>query len=76
MDDGRQWLIAAGILMVFIPFAVWAGIAGGRSMAKKYPSAAAALWILGTFLKIDPPPPPKAERVTKDEETAGDPPKV
>jgi len=54
----------------------WAGLSVGRKAARRYPSMAAALWMLSTFLKIDPPPPPKAERVHKNEEDAGAPPKV
>ena len=54
----------------------WAGIALGKRTARRHPSAAAALWMLSMFLKIDPPPPPKAERVSKPEEGAGAPPKV
>jgi hypothetical protein len=52
----------------------WLGLQGGRHVARKNPSVASALWMLSVFLKIDPPPPPKAERVLKDEDRRGEPP--
>ena len=68
------WALAA--IVVAFPLAAWLGRTVGRRTARKNPGMAAALWMLSTFLKIDPPPPPKAERVRKSEEDAGDPPQV
>lgn len=68
--------LALGAAVVLIPLAAWLGLKAGRRTARKHPGAAAALWVLFSFLKLDPPPPPKAERILKDEEGAGDPPKV
>lgn len=75
MADASTW-IALGAAVAVIPLAAWLGLTLGRRTARKHPGMAAALWVLSTFIKLDPPPPPKAERIIKDEETAGDPPKV
>lgn len=75
MDEPATWL-ALGAALVVIPLAAWLGLKLGRQTARKHPGMAAALWVLSTFIKLDPPPPPKAERIIKDEEGAGDPPKV
>jgi hypothetical protein len=69
-----QWLIAAAALIVLIPAAIWLGHAYGQKAARAFPGMAAALWVFGAFFRIDPPPPPQAERVHKDEEDAGAPP--
>lgn len=74
MDGVWRWLIGAALLVALALLAGWAGVALGRKAARRYPSLAMALWIFSTFLKIDPPPPPKAERVHKSEEDAGAPP--
>jgi hypothetical protein len=74
--DLRDWTIAGAIMVVLLPLAAWAGIAFGTRTARRNPSAAMALWMLMSIFKVDPPPPPKLERVSKDEEGAGDPPKV
>ena len=70
------WLTAAVVLAVAFALAGWLGLALGRKTARRFPAMAGALWMLSVFLKVDPPPPPKAERVTKGEEDAGAPPKV
>lgn len=70
------WLIAAAAFVLLTPLAVWLGRTFGRKAAKAYPGAALALMMFQGFFRIDPPPPPKAERVHKDEEDAGDPPEV
>jgi hypothetical protein len=74
MAATQQWLIAGVIALVAFPLAAWAGIAYGKRVARKYPGAAIALHVFMGFFKLDPPPPPKAERVTRNEEDAGDPP--
>jgi len=63
--------IAAAVL-----FAGWLGLRMSRGVVRKYPSAASALWMLSVFLKFDPPPPPKAERVVRDDDAPGDLPKL
>ena len=75
METHSIWW-ALGLAIVLIPLAAWSGLRFGRRAARKYPGMAAALWVISTFLKIDPPPPPKAEQVIKDQESAGDPPSV
>jgi hypothetical protein len=74
MPAYMQWLIAAAALIVLAPAAVWLGHTYGRKAARAFPGMAAALWFFGAFFRIDPPPPPRAERVHKDEEDAGAPP--
>ncbi len=76
MDDIPVWLRVAVALVVVFLLAGWLGLALGRKAARSFPAMAGALWMLSTFLKLDPPPPPKAERITKSEEDAGAPPKV
>ena len=76
MEQVLVWLAVAIALVVVSVLAGWLGASLGRKTARNFPSVASALWILSTFLKIDPPPPPKAERITKSEEDAGAPPKV
>jgi hypothetical protein len=71
----REWLIALAIMAVLLPLAAWAGIRYGARVARRNPSAAMALWMLMAMFKVDPPPPPRIERVSKDEEGAGEPPK-
>ncbi len=61
-------------MIVVSVLAGWLGLTLGRKGLRRFPAMAGALWMLSTFLKIDPPPPPKAERVTKSEEDAGAPP--
>ena len=73
MPDYARWLIAGAALIVAFPLAVWLGISVGRRTARAMPGMAMTLWIISAFLKVDPPPPPKAERVHKDEEDAGAP---
>ncbi len=63
-------------LVVVLGLAGWLGSTLGHKVARRFPAMAGALWMLSTFLKIDPPPPPRAERVSKGEEDAGAPPKV
>ncbi len=70
------WLGTAAAVAVVFVLAGWLGVVTGRKAARRFPAMAGALWILSTFLKIDPPPPPKAERVTRNEDDAGVPPKV
>ena len=70
------WLMVAAGLLVVLVLGGWLGATLGRKTARRFPAMASALWMLSTFLKIDPPPPPKAERVTRNEEDAGAPPKV
>jgi hypothetical protein len=65
------WIAAAVVVIIA---AGWLGLQSGRHIARKNPSVASALWMLSVFLKIDPPPPPKAERVLKDEDRRGEPP--
>ena len=69
------WLETAAALLVTFALAGWLGLSFGRRTARRFPAMAGALWMISTFLKIDPPPPPKAERVTRSEEDAGAPPK-
>ena len=76
MDSIPVWLKVAAAMAVGFALAGWLGSTLGRKAARRYPAMAAALWMLSTFLKLDPPPPPKAERITKSEEDAGAPPKV
>ena len=76
MSDIVVWLGVAVGLMVVLGLAGWLGSTLGRKMTRRFPAMAGALWMLSTFLKLDPPPPPKAERVTRNEEDAGAPPKV
>ena len=46
-----------------------------RKRGKWSASLDGALWLLMSFLKVDPPPPPGSEQQIKaDEEPAGDPP--
>ncbi len=71
-----DWLKIAVALIVGGLLVGWLGRALGRKAARRYPAMAGALWLLSTFLKVDPPPPPKAERITKSEEDAGAPPTV
>lgn len=70
------WLIALAAFLLLAPLTVWLGRAFGRKAGRAFPGAALALMMLQGFFRIDPPPPPKAERVHKDEEDAGDPPVV
>ena len=70
------WLGVVAGLVVVLALAGWLGAAAGRKAARRFPAMAGALWMLSTFLKLDPPPPPKAERVTRNEEDAGAPPNV
>lgn len=72
----RDWLIPLGAAFIVIPLIGWIGVVSGRYAAKKNPAMAASLWMLMAFFKVDPPPPPKAERVVRDEGAAGDPPKT
>jgi hypothetical protein len=72
----KDWLIVLSILAVVGPLAAWAGTRYGFRVARRNPSAAMALWMMMSIFKVDPPPPPKLERVSKGEEGAGDPPKV
>jgi hypothetical protein len=72
LGSALAWI---GIGALAILAAGWLGVVLGRRTARAFPGAAGALWLLMSFLKIDPPPPPRAERVTRDEEGAGDPPK-
>jgi hypothetical protein len=74
--SGSSVVFALALAAVLLPLAGWLGLRIGRRTARKHPGMAAALWVLSTFIKLDPPPPPKAERIVKDEEGAGDPPKV
>ena len=67
------WIAVFGVLAVL---AGWLGARLGAKAARKYPSLAMSLIIIGSFFKIDPQPPPRSERVLKDEEAAGDPPQV
>ena len=76
MHEVMVWLGVALGLVVVLALAGWLGSTLGRKAARRFPAMAGALWMLSTFLKIDPPPPPKAERVTRSEEDAGAPPKV
>ncbi len=76
MDGIPAWLRSAAALIVVCVLAGWVGRALGRKAARRYPAMAGALWLLSTFLKVDPPPPPKAERITRSEKDAGAPPKV
>jgi hypothetical protein len=69
-----QWLIAAAALALLAPLALWVGRSMGRRAARAFPGMAAALWFFGAFFRLDPPPPPKAERVHKNEGDAGAPP--
>ena len=76
MGEVLVWLGVAVGLVVVLGLAGWIGAALGHKAARRFPAMAGALWMLSTFLKVDPPPPPKAERVTRNEEDAGAPPKV
>ncbi len=76
MDGIPVWLGAAAASLVVFVLAGWLGLALGRKTARRFPAMAGALWMLSSFLRLDPPPPPRAERITKSEEDAGDPPKV
>ena len=76
MDEILPWLAMAGALVAALVLAGVLGLTLGRKARRHYPALAGALWMLSTFLKIDPPPPPKAERITRSEEDAGAPPKV
>ncbi len=74
MDGIPGWLSTAiGVVVVFA-LAGWLGLAVGHRTARRFPAMAGALWMLSTFLKIDPPPPPRAERINRSEEDAGAPP--
>ncbi len=74
MSSYSPWLLAAVALLLAAPVAVWLGRSLGKRAARAYPGMALALWFLNGFIRLDPPPPPKAERVHKSEEDAGDPP--
>jgi len=74
MPAYEKWLFAAAALIVIAPVAVWIGHSLGRKAARVAPGMAAALWLLNAFFRLDPPPPPRAERVHKSEEDAGAPP--
>ncbi len=76
MDGIPVWLATAIAVMAALALAGWLGLTMGRKTARRFPAMAGALWMISTFLKVDPPPPPKAERITRSEEDAGDPPKV
>ncbi len=76
MNGIPGWLRVTAALVVVCVLAGWLGRSLGRKAARRYPAMAGALWLLSTFLKVDPPPPPKAERITKSEEDAGAPPTV
>jgi len=76
MTEIPPFVIPFAVFVVAVPLLGWLGLVLGKRTARKNPGFAAALWMLSTFLKIDPPPPPKAERVVKDEGAAGDPPKT
>ena len=69
-------LIWIAIISALVVLAGWLGSRLGAKAARKYPSLAMSLIIIGSFFKIDPPPPPRTERILKDEEGAGDPPEV
>lgn len=62
-----KWLIGLAIAGALLVAMGWLGARTGRRMARKYPSLAMGLWVLGTFLKLDPPPPPRLETVRTDE---------
>ena len=70
---GLGWVAGFAVLAVL---GGWLGLRAGQHAVRKYPAAASALWMLSMFLRIAPPQPPRAERVIKDEDAAGDPPKV
>jgi predicted MFS family arabinose efflux permease len=75
MEAYQQWLLAGLALLVAAPLAIWLGRSAGRRAARAFPGMAAALMLLNAFFRLDPPPPPKAERVHKNEEDPGAPPK-
>ena len=70
MTVWQQWLVAGAALIAIAPIAVALGLHFGKKAARASPGLAMALWFFSSFLKIDPPPPPKAERVHKSEEDA------
>jgi hypothetical protein len=70
MPTWAHWLIAGAALILIAPIAVGLGRHFGRKAARASPGLAMALLFFSSFLKIDPPPPPKAERVHKSEEDA------
>jgi hypothetical protein len=75
MPPYMPWVLAVAALLVGAPAALWLGHRLGRKAARAFPGAAMALWVLNGFFRVDPPPPPKAERVHKGEEDAGAPPR-
>ena len=70
MPTWKHWLIAGAALILIAPIAVGLGHHFGKKAARAAPGLAMALWFFNAFFKIDPPPPPKAERVHKSEEDA------
>ena len=74
MPAWESWLFAAAALLLIAPVVVWLGHALGKKAARAAPGLAATFWLLNAFFRVDPPPPPRAERVHKSEEDAGAPP--
>jgi hypothetical protein len=72
--DWKQWLIAGGASVLVASIAIRLGHALGKRATRAAPGLAMSLWFFNAFFKVDPPPPPKAERVHKSEEDAGAPP--
>ena len=70
---GQKFLLGYG---KHPPLAGWIATRAGRAAAKRNPGVAGALMMLMTFAVFEPPAPPKAERVLKNEEGAGDPPET
>lgn len=70
-----------GILAAFGVLTIGFGGLGyfvGMRTVRRYPSAALALHLIGSYFKLNPPPPPTAETFADGEHEAGagDPPKT
>jgi hypothetical protein len=73
------WIASLAAFLALAGGATWLGITLGRHTAKKYPGLAMGLILFSSFFKLDPPLPPRAERIIKDEEddeAGGAPPKA
>ena len=73
MPAYETWAFTGLALILIAPIAVWLGHSLGKKAARAAPGMAVALWFLNAFFRLDPPPPPKAERVHKNEEDTGAP---